>query len=210
MQNKPRKARQCRRKGCRARLAAGGKALYCGTACRMAAHRYRRKLAVAGQALSTRSLQEWQTPSYVLDAARAAMGGIDLDPASCASANERVGAASYFDPSTDGLVAAWPSGARVWLNPPYATQLIRAFVARALQHDGPAILLTNNATSALWAQRLLEGGAHLCCLRERVCFIDPATGQPAGSGPLQGQIVWGLRVERAAFTRAFGPLGPLR
>ena len=78
----------------------------------------------------------------------------------------------------------------MWLNPPYATQLIRAFVARAIQHDGPAILLTNNATSTLWAQRLLEAGADVCCLRERVCFIDPATGQPAGSGPLQGQIVW--------------------
>ena len=74
----------------------------------MAAHRYRRKLAVAGQALSTRSLQQWQTPTYVLDAARDCMGGIDLDPASCASANERVGAASYFDPDTDGLSAAWP------------------------------------------------------------------------------------------------------
>ena len=210
MRHALRKARQCRRKGCRARLPAGGKALFCSTACRMAAHRYRRKLAVAGQALSTRSLQQWQTPTYVLDAARAAMGGIDLDPASCASANKRVGAASYFDPDTDGLAAAWPSGSRVWLNPPYATQLIRAFVARALQHDGPAILLTNNATSTLWAQRLLEGGAHVCCLRERVRFIDPATGQPAGSGPLQGQIVWGLRVEPAAFASAFGPLGPLR
>ena len=77
-------------------------------------------------------------------------------------------------------------------------------------HDGPAILLTNDALSTLWAQRLLEAGADVCCLRERVCFIDPVTGQPAGSGPLQGQIVWGLRVEPAAFASAFGPLGPLR
>ena len=176
----------------------------------MAGYRDRRKMQ-ARCSLSTGKLQEWQTPTYVLDAARAAMGGIDLDPASCASANDRVGAAVYFDQPTDGLTAAWPSGARVWLNPPYATPKIRAFVARALRHDGPVILLTNNATSTQWAQRLLEAeGAHVCCLRERVKFIDPATSQPAAHGPLQGQIVWGLRVEPAAFASAFGPLGPLR
>lgn len=57
---------------------------------------------------------EWYTPKEVVEAARIALGGIDLDPASCHDANHVVQARQYF--STRGLESRW-SG-RVFCNPP--------------------------------------------------------------------------------------------
>jgi len=66
---------------------------------------------------------EAYTPPEIVAAARATMGGIDLDPASCAMANEVVGAACYM--ISGGLSRSWDvsvgsehEASRVFLNPP--------------------------------------------------------------------------------------------
>lgn len=62
--------------------------------------------------------EEFYTPAYVVDAARAVMGGIDLDPASCAAAQAVVRADSWCDKETDGIANSEHWSGRVWLNPP--------------------------------------------------------------------------------------------
>jgi DNA N-6-adenine-methyltransferase (Dam) len=78
--------------------------------------------ATTKQTKQSQGSNEWYTPPWCIEAALAVMGGIDLDPASCALANETVKAARYYDKTMNGLEQPWsidgrPS--RVWLNPPY-------------------------------------------------------------------------------------------
>jgi len=63
---------------------------------------------------------EHYTPLYIVDAARRVLGGIDLDPASCAMAQDLIKAEVWYGENSsdgeDGLEEPW--GGRVFLNPP--------------------------------------------------------------------------------------------
>lgn len=60
---------------------------------------------------------DFYTHRSIIEAARGAMGGIDVDPASCAQANEVVRATTFFGAKENGLLHDWIGN--VWLNPPF-------------------------------------------------------------------------------------------
>lgn len=131
---------------------------------------------------------EWYTPAEYIEAARKAMDGIDLDPASSAKAQETVKAAHYFTKETDGLAQAWHGN--VWMNPPYAQPLIGQFVEKLCRAYGDgdvqaAITLVNNGTETGWGQQLLESATAVVFPKSRIRFLDPE-GKPGA--PLQGQM----------------------
>lgn len=71
----------------------------------------------AHSVLQTSGNVEWFTPAEIVDAARGLMGGIDLDPASCAEANLTVKAARFYSREDDGLSKPWLG--RLWMNHPF-------------------------------------------------------------------------------------------
>jgi hypothetical protein len=148
----------------------------------------------------------WYTPPGYIDAALRVMGGIDLDPASCATANTVVGATRYYTKDDNGLEQPWAG--RVWLNPPYSQPLIAQFVDRLVDsyqrgEVGEAIALTNNATDTAWAQRLAAtADAH--CLLAGLRFWHPGK---ASSSPRQGQTCWYLGPNPERFAEVFAAFG---
>jgi phage N-6-adenine-methyltransferase len=153
---------------------------------------------------------EWYTPADIIEAARTALGVIDLDPASTATANEVVKAKEFYTAEDDGLTRPWQG--RVWLNPPYAQPLIGQFVDKlVLEYDAgnvtEAIVLVNNCTETAWFSDLIDCAPHICFPKGRVRFWKPA-GCPPGS-PLQGQAIFYLGPEVRVFREVFEDFGPV-
>jgi phage N-6-adenine-methyltransferase len=154
---------------------------------------------------------EWYTPSEYVEAARKAMGGIDLDPASSPKAQETVQAGRFFTKDDDGLVQDWFG--RVWMNPPYAQPLMTQFAEKALVELNfgrvtAMVILTNNATETAWGNTLLAACDAVCFIRGRIKFLN-AQGVEEHT-PLQGQMVTYYGSDPDAFAYAFGALGVVR
>lgn len=130
---------------------------------------------------------EWYTPSEYIELAREVMGSIDLDPASTEIAQEVVKAGRYYTPETDGLNHDWFGN--VWLNPPYALELIVKFTDKLIAESEritSAIVLVNNATETEWFSKLTSLASAVCFPRGRVKFYAP-DGEIGA--PLQGQAL---------------------
>jgi len=158
----------------------------------------------------SRNVEYW-TPGYVLERARMVLGAIELDPASCETANQTVHAERFFTLEDDGLAQDWVART-LWLNPPYgrdeathqgnqgrwSAKLIDAYEAG---HVGAAMLLVNASMSEHWFTPL-KAAYPICFHDGRMRFEGPG----AGNAPTNGNalIYFGRDVER--FAEVFGVL----
>lgn len=150
---------------------------------------------------------EWYTPVEYIHATREVMGEIDLDPASSKEAQETIQARHYFTSEDDGLSKVW-SG-RVWLNPPYSTDLIGLFIHK-LVHEisegnaSQAILLVHSYTDTGWFQTAANVSSAVCFARQRVKFYDPDGNR---CDPTQGQAFLYFGDKHKEFSNVFGAFG---
>ncbi len=168
-----------------------------------------RAAALIRQPLVTRNTGnfEWYTPHHIIDLARDVLGGIDFDPASSEIANRTVQATRFFTAEDDGLQQEWPVG-RIWMNPPYATRLIRQFVSRfcaEIERGSSGIVLVNNATETEWFEELFEVYDVVCFPKGRLRFVPP-DGLVIG-GALQGQAIFYFGEDIPRFKDAFRTVG---
>jgi DNA N-6-adenine-methyltransferase (Dam) len=156
---------------------------------------------------------EWYTPAKYIEAAREVMGTIDLDPASCAMANETVRASRYYSREENGLERPWYGN--VWLNPPYAQDNsqpngkksgIRKWVENLIEqfNDGDinqAIALLTTQTNTTWFELLW--GYPICFTRKNIRFYTPF-GRNASRNP--DKATW--KTDAHTFGTIFVYLGP--
>jgi phage N-6-adenine-methyltransferase len=149
---------------------------------------------------------EWYTPPEYIEAAREAMGSIDLDPASCEVAQANVKARRHFTIDDNGLDKKWSGN--VWLNPPYSKETIGLFAEKVVIESSrvnQAIVLVNNATDTAWFHRLASVASAACFMKGRIRFLDK-TGFPANT-PVQGQVAVYVGTGVEEFRKAFCRFG---
>jgi len=126
---------------------------------------------------------ERYTPIWLLNLVREQCGGFDLDPCSCAQANETVQAKEFWTKEQDGLSRPW-SGI-VWCNPPYSRGNIDRWAAKFREESlsgrvREAYFLVNAETSSKWFQALAaEFG--FCLISKRLKFDTPEGLMPSAS-----------------------------
>jgi ParB family chromosome partitioning protein len=149
---------------------------------------------------------EWYTPEEYIAAAVRVMGRIDLDPASSPTANDNIGAATFYTAQDNGLIQPW--NGRLWMNPPYAQPLIGQFAERMVEqyqagNVKAAIVLVNNGTETQWFQTLASVASAVCFPKGRIKFWHP----DKIAVPLQGQAFLYLGDEPEVFDAEFAQFG---
>jgi hypothetical protein len=167
---------------------------------------------------------EWYTPPSIAHDAHIVMGGIDLDPASCETANRVICASQFYTKEQDGLALANKWNWRVFLNPPsppgpwwkrlvedHLAGLVTAaiYVAYSIEQLQQIQAWTPNAP--LW-------DFPMCIPRKRVRYLqeseqlglDGVRDLVPGAQPTHASAIIGIGVDRHLFRETFSRLGMCR
>jgi phage N-6-adenine-methyltransferase len=149
---------------------------------------------------------EWHTPAEFVERVRRALGKIDLDAASNATAQRTVKAARYFTRKDDALKREWRG--RIFLNPPYSRK--EEFIDKLLAEVAAgrvtgAILLTHNNTQTEWWQRAAKVASAFCFPRGKIKFVRP--DGTIGIAPALAQVFSYFGNDVARFAAAFEDAG---
>lgn len=134
------------------------------------------------------------TPRSILDR----LGEFDLDP--CA-ADPRPWdcAATNLTEADDGLAQDWPTGAMVWLNPPFHRYQVHRWLERLARH-GNGIALLHARTETDWFRNVWSSADAILFLSQRIVFRkadgSPCTtkkGEVANSGAPPALAAFGRR-----------------
>lgn len=139
---------------------------------------------------------EWYTPKEIIESARAVMGSIDLDPASCEQANQWIKAKRFYSLQDNGFDKHWEAET-VWLNSPYGQKNRRkgiygasAWLEKAIaEYEAgmfqQAILLCRGDSTAVRKLQKMT----ICCEADRISFISPDS---EGGNPVPGTKIFYL------------------
>lgn len=163
---------------------------------------------------------EWLTPQFVIDG----LGGadsFDLDPASPVCRPWPTARAHYTE-IDNGLLLPWRG--RVFLNPPYSTGLLKAFMGRMAEHDQGVALIFARTQNAAWHDHVWPRASALFFFKgylrfHRVdgsraaqgagaasvlCAYGQADAEILGDAPFEGQFV-PLQLPRSFAVLALSP-----
>lgn len=147
---------------------------------------------------------DFYTPSVLIEAARQALGEIDLDPASCTEANEIVRAERFYSFHENGLVQDWRG--RVWLNPPYgnwgdwAPKTLDEWESGRI--EAMCLLCTTRVITAQSFHVLVSAADAVFVARGRHRFWGPKAKEPD-----EGHVIFYFGADVAGFEAAFRHLG---
>jgi len=156
------------------------------------------------------------TPAFVIRAARAALGRIDLDPASSQIAQATVRATTWCgldhpeQNRRDGLTVPWAG--TLWVNPPFSGGNLLRFTERLLTayHAGDvtsACILTLSDCSTAYSQLLRQHSTASCWPAKRINFHQPGK---RGGNPDRPTLIWYLGSSPGRFVAAFSAIGDTR
>lgn len=173
----------------------------------------------AGRTVNSAS-HHWGTPTTYVQAVRAVLGEIALDP--CSNEHSVVGAKTEYSlPETDGLAATWDFPT-IYVNPPYGADrdrgtTIRDWLRRCAEshrnHASEVIALVPVATNTSHWKNHVWSAAHAVAFLYDTRLKFLVNGRTGGKGaPMScAMIYWGTHVERFLDVfSAFGAVVDLR
>jgi hypothetical protein len=139
---------------------------------------------------------EHYTPTWLVDAARTVLDGIDLDPASCSMAQSVVDAARYYSLSErgeNGLLLPWDAISTVFVNAPGSPmgKLAKAFWTRAWDTHisrGVTVLTTHFSLEQILSLGKLDSPSPLempCWFPSKRVSYDTIGRSDLGTEPLR-------------------------